>query len=400
MKRIFVLAIVILSMQLDASAQGFRIMPGDQFPDISIRNIINGPVNTMSLKRQADKKIYILNFWGTWCSPCLPEMDSLKQLQQTFAEKVQIIAISNEEPVRLKSYLKTKPTKVWLASDTNLLLYNAFALAYVGQSAIIDAERKVLAIVRTDSINRKMLNALIRGEKISSSAEFKGKMVDANQDPFGVDSAMIRNFTVRGMMPGYGSMGKRYASNSPFAGRRLSIINITLTGIYKEVFNITSMGQVTFEVDRKLVDNYDDKSSWYSLDILVAPQEKDSLYTILQRNLNAVLPYKARIEYLTRPVYVLANKNFKLEKSLDTVSTYGYDGTGFNGKAVTLSEFAKDYLSNELDLPVVDETGIAGQYDIRTQVEMRSISGTLKSIEVLGLAVSKQERKIPVLVIY
>jgi cytochrome c biogenesis protein CcmG/thiol:disulfide interchange protein DsbE len=40
-------------------------------------------------------KVVVLNFWATWCAPCVEEMPSLVQLQQRFKDKgVTIVGIS------------------------------------------------------------------------------------------------------------------------------------------------------------------------------------------------------------------------------------------------------------------------------------------------------------------
>ena len=60
----------------------------------------------------------------------------------------------------------------------------------------------------------------------------------------------------------------------------------------------------------------------------------------------------------------------------------------------------KDYLSNELAFPVVDETNLKGKYDIKTVVEMRTQEEIFISISALGLKIEKQERKMRMLVLY
>jgi uncharacterized protein (TIGR03435 family) len=86
-----------------------------------------------------------------------------------------------------------------------------------------------------------------------------------------------------------------------------------------------------------------------------------------------------------------------IPKSKLTTITYGFSGRGFNGKGVTLNEFANLYLSNEFDLPVVDESGLKGRYDIKTNVELRTKAGVLKSIDDLGFSLNKERRKIRIL---
>lgn len=47
-------------------------------------------------------KIVLLNFWATWCKPCLTEIPDLNKLQKAYKEKgLEVIAISDETQERL-----------------------------------------------------------------------------------------------------------------------------------------------------------------------------------------------------------------------------------------------------------------------------------------------------------
>ena len=98
-------------------------------------------------------------------------MDSLTQLQLNNKGRLQVIAISNEPLARLQKYLQRKLSPVWLASDTAANLYRQLGFNYVGQSAIISGSNRIIALVRTDSINQHFIDRLLRGEIVSSSAE-------------------------------------------------------------------------------------------------------------------------------------------------------------------------------------------------------------------------------------
>jgi thiol-disulfide isomerase/thioredoxin len=54
------------------------------------------------LEQFGDKPIFI-NFWATWCAPCLAEMPSIAELQKEFGTEVHFIFISYED------FAKTTP---------------------------------------------------------------------------------------------------------------------------------------------------------------------------------------------------------------------------------------------------------------------------------------------------
>ncbi|MBB2148088.1 redoxin family protein [Pedobacter gandavensis] len=390
----------LLTLSIRVAAQGLQIKNGDQFPNIPIQNLLNAPTKSFSLTNKGENKFYILNFWGTWCSPCIPEMDNLAKLQNKNMSKMQVIAIADDEPNRLLNYLKKKPSKLWLASDTSATLYQLFGFAYVGQSAVVNAKGKVIALVKTDSINQAMIDQLAKGITVKSTAELKEKPVSNQEDLFAVDSTVQESFSIRSYMIGQQAMSKRYSLNSIYNNRRITFINSTILSIYRQAYHIVSPQQIAYEIPEKEVSDYNNKQSLYCLDLLIKPNSKDSLYQILQQKLPLLMPVKARIEFREMPVYALVNKGFHQEESAKTALSYSFSGKGYESEGASLEEFANDYLSNEFELPVVDETGLTKRYDIKTNVILRDRNGILKSIHDIGLDLVKKTKAMKVLVFY
>ena len=54
--------------------------------------------------------VVLVNFWATWCKPCVGEMPDLSLISQELKDKnFKIIGISTEDPKTIENFLKTKP---------------------------------------------------------------------------------------------------------------------------------------------------------------------------------------------------------------------------------------------------------------------------------------------------
>ena len=65
------------------------IQVGMQAPDFTLRTLTGESFN---LYAQRGKPVF-LNFWGTWCPPCVAEMPAIQKLQDTMADSIQIVGI-------------------------------------------------------------------------------------------------------------------------------------------------------------------------------------------------------------------------------------------------------------------------------------------------------------------
>lgn len=62
-----------------------------------------------------DSKTYVVNFWATWCAPCIKELPYFEQIQDKYVDEVEVILISLDFPsqyeTKLKPFLKEKQLK-------------------------------------------------------------------------------------------------------------------------------------------------------------------------------------------------------------------------------------------------------------------------------------------------
>lgn len=58
--------------------------------------------------RESQGKVVLVNFWATWCPPCIAEMPSFQKLYDDYSGKVKFYFVSSEKGEKLQQFLEKK----------------------------------------------------------------------------------------------------------------------------------------------------------------------------------------------------------------------------------------------------------------------------------------------------
>ncbi|MDO6605394.1 TlpA family protein disulfide reductase [Arenibacter palladensis] len=53
-------------------------------------------------------KVILVNFWATWCPPCVAEMPSMQKLYDDYGEKVTFMFVTSDDRQKVENFLKRK----------------------------------------------------------------------------------------------------------------------------------------------------------------------------------------------------------------------------------------------------------------------------------------------------
>jgi thiol-disulfide isomerase/thioredoxin len=81
---------------------------GSDAPAINVEHWVqDGKGKFKPVTKFENDKVYVVEFWATWCGPCVASMPHLAQLQKEYADKaVQIVSISDEDLETVETFLE------------------------------------------------------------------------------------------------------------------------------------------------------------------------------------------------------------------------------------------------------------------------------------------------------
>jgi len=116
------------------------VVAGDTAPDFTIK-ADNGRTVTLP---NFGGKLLVLNFWATWCPPCVQETPSLSQFAATYANKgVVVLGVSVDRDEKAYRAFLQKFSPVFLTARENKL-HEDYGTFMYPETYIIDAKGKVL----------------------------------------------------------------------------------------------------------------------------------------------------------------------------------------------------------------------------------------------------------------
>jgi len=390
MKFFFSFLLTCLTLQLSAQPLGL----GERIPPLSF-SLLGEETSSLDSEALAGK-IILLDFWATWCSPCISGMSHLDELQNTFHDQLQVISVSEETENRLERFIQKTDHQMLFAQDTGALR-ELFPYRVIPHAVLINANGEVVAITAPENITAVVIEKVLRGESIDLPVKQSKQDFDPLYDYFQADTLTEASFNLQPNNPDLPSFTKAYREG-PFKGRRFTAYNQTIEGLYRDAYQISGL-RLEFTFDEELV-SWDDEHNRYCMDIIVSdPLE---LFTALKKELSLAHPVKARMEQRTREVVVLQTIDGQVlaTEGAHTDNIMGR-GDGFSSEGATMKDFC-DYLENFgiFGYPVVDETGDSDAYQIDFSFDPENPDTFRTAMKKLGLKYAKAQREIEVLVLY
>ena len=114
------------------------------------KNIILNPLmgKKIKLENYLSNGPVLINFWATWCAPCIKEMPYLDQFEKKYKDKgfsVLAVSVDNQKSLsQVRSFIKTKKFSFDIFLDPNMQIFKKLNGNLMPTNVLIDKSGKVV----------------------------------------------------------------------------------------------------------------------------------------------------------------------------------------------------------------------------------------------------------------
>ena len=374
---------------------------GQPAPALAFTQLYGAPEGTKIDWPSLKGKVVVLEFWATWCAPCIAEIPHLNELAQSVsASNVQFISVDDEDPAVVKDFIAKKHMEGWVGVSKSV--FDDYGVQARPTTIVIDTQGRIAATMHPQQLVKDQLIALADGKPVVFAPDPGGATMAAAQKVMAEQIAAMKN-------PAAGSAVKPLFEFSIRPGDA-NAMPMTFTGADK------ATGQSSIDMrnaplsllipwatelpeDRVSIHGDADKAH-YNMHLSAPNLDVDKLAPLLQQAITSAAGVRLTHHAAEEDAYVLQGTPQAAARLTPTVSNHGsmcnYDGR--DGKLTMIKTSLDDLaqsLEQALGIPVLNETRITGEFDAGFTLPKGGFDGAKAALEAnLGLTLVKAKRNI------
>jgi uncharacterized protein (TIGR03435 family) len=361
---------------------------GTPAPPLDTLKLLQAPLGERAEWASLKGKVVVLEFWATWCSPCVASLPHFNQLVESLdPAKFQFISIDDEDLNAVQTFLTRKKMSGWVGVDVSSGVFALYGVESRPTTIIVDGNGKIVAVTEIDSVSAADLQAVAEGQNVAFKPTMEITEASVPSSPDAERSLFA--VSVSKASPD----AKTAIAKHPPTGTDL--LGEDADSLVTDVFNV--FGNHRYVLKDPLPEGrYDLRVN--SVDV---PQTVTD--SVLQQAVLAALHLQIQSKTLTRPAYILRATDASKKLLSPSASAHAVKRGSWHGKFLLMNGTMDDLayvLATGLENPVLNETDIHGTYDVRFQVaggDVDSLNAVLKETLGLELVPGNQEMSITVL---
>lgn len=335
--------------------------------------------------QQLKGRIVVVDFWGTWCPPCLPGLEKLRRLESQFAgQPITFLTVARDEPARVQKYFNEKGLNLLTFAEDDSRTLQSWGVDGLPVVGIVLADGSLLGITPGENLTAELVESLLAGKRPPLPPISRPANLEWDRDEIEWRDGVKPDFQVVIKPTTSEGGGHMYQPGSNrISGDGASLVNLIMVAWQTD----------SFHLDLRLPSTPSQK---YRFAAVVPKGREPVLLPSLRDAIQRMFAISADWQELEREVLVLRSAKALEESSSQEVFMFMRGNITLKGQ--TVGKLAAT-LPNWLKSIVVDETGLTGKYDFALQYRSDSPEILLDDLRSkYGLTLMPAKRSVRILV--
>jgi uncharacterized protein (TIGR03435 family) len=384
-------------------------------PPLSVERLLNAPDGASAEWGSLKGKVVVVEFWATWCAPCIASIPHLNDLAEQFRdEDVVFISLTDEPADTVEPFLKRRPIKGWVALDTDRQAGQAYGVSGIPHTFVIGRTGKILGDTHPSRLKPEHIASALRGEPLGLEPEATGAAAEGATVPrerkygrsfmpgrfpaVGTDHDVLPNPLAQVIVRPALSAGGGSSGGS--AENRQTWLNIDATSVIKAAYGRAyQVSESRVDLKAALPDQKLDVAIW------APPGDPQAYRRLVEVGIGSAFGLAAHTEQREVDVLLLRAEDAAAQKLTPTASTGGSMSSTRTERDRTITSFINGRLGSvagvleyRLRMPVIDQTGLTGGYDFEF-VLPDTLEAARETLGSLGLKLEPARRILTYVVI-
>lgn len=111
------------------------------------------------------KQLFLIEFWATWCAPCINVSKYLNTLQEKYNKELYIVSITRENPDVVEKFLQKHTTKLAVSLDYENENFNKYEVNALPYGVLINSQGEVLWKGNPANLKTNHIDVFLRKNK-------------------------------------------------------------------------------------------------------------------------------------------------------------------------------------------------------------------------------------------
>jgi len=109
-------------------------------------------------------RVIVLEFWATWCSPCvenIPKMDSLAAIYS--GKAVSFISVTYETEGMVEKFLRQHPMHTMIGLDNDFAMFKSYKAWGIPMTVVVSAKKRIACVIHPNKLDTRVLDEVLAG---------------------------------------------------------------------------------------------------------------------------------------------------------------------------------------------------------------------------------------------